>query len=255
MKTISIINNKGGVGKTTTTLSIGYEFTQNYNKKVLLVDLDAQGNLSKMLQKEEIEPEVTISNVLMGGTALKNAIRQTKYQNLDIIPANCELDDVYDAIGSKGNQEILRNALITVADKYDYCIIDTAPSVTIGTKNALVASDEVLVPMCMDVFCFWGLQRITDEIQKARTKNESLYFLGVLFTRFTKTELNQNLEKNMQQQEQYPVSKTHIRESPKVNPGTFEGETVGKFSIRSSAATDYHKFAEDYLNGKLYLQQ
>lgn len=249
MKTISIINNKGGVGKTTTALNFGYELAVNFGKRVLFVDLDGQGSLSQILQQEDIPYQTTVADVLLGKVAAKKAICETPYENLHIIPAGSSLDDIYESLTS---DIVLKDALYALEDEYDYCIIDNAPAISIGTYNSLMASDEVLVPMCIDVYGFWGLNRITNVIQEVRQKNQSLYFLGCLITQYEKNDLTQNVKQQLENQENYPIFDTAIRRSKKVCSSTFERQPISIHSKRSATSVDYHKMTKEYLEGKLY---
>lgn len=252
MKTISIINNKGGVAKTTTTLNLAYELTKNFGKKVIVIDLDPSGNLSQNLRQDE-EPQITIANVLMGGANIKSAITKTKYENLDIIQAGKSLEIVNKELEKAGSTEILRDAIISIQDDYDYCIIDNAPAITKATENGLVASNEVLVPMCVDAYSIFGLGRIAEAIQEARKINPTLYFLGVLITRYQKNndEDVKKVETDIYSQKQFPVISTKIRTSPKAAGSNVNLKIVTETSKRSSTAIDYHKVATDYLSGKL----
>ncbi|MCM0760488.1 ParA family protein [Sporomusa sphaeroides DSM 2875] len=249
MKTISIINNKGGVGKTTTTINLGYEFSQHFGKKVILTDLDPQSNLTKFFGIDE--SSLTIAHVIFGAANLRQAIQQTKYQNLDIIPACEDLKVVWDKVNTPGGETTLRNILAEIESEYDICIIDNAPALGISTDNALVASDEVIVPICIDTFGFWGLDKIMRDIERARQINPSLYFDGCLITRFTNDEISQEVTRQMKQQETYPVFTTHIRESKTVKRAAFAGQPITENSLRSGAAVDYRILAQKYIENNL----
>lgn len=248
MKTISLINNKGGVGKTTTSINLSHILSQHFSKKVLLVDLDPQGNASKFL---EVEYHVTIADILTERMSIRNAICHTQYENLDIITANVELRTAFELISKDDSiiekNIILRNALSQVQNDYDFCIIDNAPALTIGTDNALVASDEVIVPLHIDVYSFWGLSQLTDIMQKARDTNPALLFKGCLVTQYIKDETSEEYREGLRNQENYPVFNTHIRETKKMRESTFYKEPITEYSRRSAAAVDYMKLAEEYL--------
>lgn len=249
MKTISIINNKGGVGKTTTVFNLGYEFSEHLNKKVLLIDLDAQANLSQILKI--VSPDIDVANVLMGGTYIKDAIKKTEYKNMDILPASGSLDTAYEALESSKNKTILKNALMAIQDQYDYCIIDNAPAITIGTHNSLVASNDVIVPMCVDVYGFWGLNRITNIIQEARIHNPTLNFAGCVLTRYVNDDTSKEVAGQLKQQSNYPIAATFIRESKMVRKSTFDTKPISESSYRSSSAVDYRRLAKQYIDGNL----
>lgn len=249
MKTISVIQNKGGVGKTTTTINIGYEFSQNFNQRVILVDLDPQANMSCFFSADESLPN--IAHALIGGVKINEVIQRTKYKNLDIIPASEELKMAYEAMSIPGGNLFLRNILEEIQEDYDFCIIDNAPALGIGADNALVASDEVIVPICIDTFGFWGLDKIMRDIEKARQENPNLYFDGCLITRYIDDEISREVTRQMKEQETYPVFDTHIRETPIMKRAAFAGEPIVKNSLRGGAAVDYRFWAKKYIENNL----
>lgn len=251
MKTISILNNKGGVGKTTTSINLGYNFSKYFNKRVLLLDLDGQANASKFFEIAEPKKH-NISDILTDRLDIRNAINHTQYENLDIITADADLRIAYELIQEDDSiiekNMILKNALSRIQDDYDFCIIDNAPSLTIGTDNALVASDEVIVPMNIDIYGFWGLNQVTDLIQKARETNPSLFFRGCLITKFVKNETTEEYRDGLKDQDNYPVFDTHIRNTDKMGESTFYKEPISEYSRGSAAGVDYMKLAKEYLN-------
>ena len=249
MKKISIINNKGGVGKTTTTINLGYEFSQRFNKRVLLVDMDPQANMSRFLEADESLP--TIANAFMNEAKIREVIQHTKYERLDIIPASKILKTVYEERKIPGGALALRIILDEVEADYDFCIIDNAPALGIGTDNALVASNEVIVPICIDTFGFWGLDNIMRDIEKARQVNPSLYFDGCLVTRYINDEISREVTRQMKEQETYPVFTTRIRESDTVRRAVFAGQPITENSMRSGAAVDYRLWAKEYIENNL----
>jgi len=251
MKIISILNNKGGVGKTTTSINLSYNFSKYFGKKVLLLDLDGQANASKFF--EIAEPKFyNISDILTKRLDIRNAINHTQYENLDLITADINLRIAYEIIQKDDSiiekNMILKNALSKVKNDYDFCIIDNAPSLTIGTDNALVASDEVIVPMNIDIYGFWGLNQVTDLIQKARETNPSLLFRGCLVTKYVKNETTEEYREGLKNQKNYPVFDTHIRDTKKMSESTFYREPIAEYSRGSAAAVDYMRLAKEYLN-------
>ena len=249
MRKITILNNKGGVGKTTSAMNIGYEFSQHFSKRVLLIDLDPQANLSKSFEVDESRPN--IGHALAGCAKIRETIQQTKYENLDIIPCDEDLKAVCEALNIPGGNMVLRNILAELQPDYDFCIIDNAPALGISTDNALVASDEVVVPICIDTYGFWGLDKIMRDIEKARQVNPFLYFDGCLVTRYRNDEISQEVTKQMKEQDTYPVFGTKIRESDTVRRAAFAGEPITENSKRSGAAVDYRKWAKEYIENNL----
>ena len=249
MKKISIINNKGGVGKTTTSINFGYEFSQHFDKRVLLIDLDPQANLSKFFDANEELPN--IAHALIGEAKIRDVIQHTNYKNLDIIPTGEELIIACEELAVPGGNLALRNILAEVQEDYEFCIIDNAPALGISTDNALAASDEVIVPICMDTFGFWGLDRIMRDIEKARIVNPTLYFDGCLVTRYKNDDVSQEVAKQMKEQETYPVFPTRIRETDVMPRAVFAGQPIIENSLRSGAAVDYRLWVKEYIESNL----
>lgn len=249
MKTIAILNNKGGVGKTTSTINLGYEFSQHFGKRLLLIDLDAQANLSKFFEVDESKP--TIVHALAGCAKIRETIQRTKYERLDIIPCDEDLKAACEALDVPGGNMVLRNILAELQIDYDFCIIDNAPALGIGTDNALAASDEVVVPICIDTFGFWGLDKIMRDIEKARQVNPTLYFDGCLVTRYRNDDISKEVTKQMKEQDTYPVFGTKIRESDTVRRAAFVGQPITENSLRSGAAVDYRQWAKEYIENNL----
>lgn len=251
MKTISVINLKGGVAKTTTAVNIAHILATIHNKHVLLVDNDKQGNTSKMFNlhnynKPSISELLTDRNV-----EIEEIICSTQYSNLDVIPANmtllkANLEVIMDQ--SRPQQTRFKKAFEGIADYYDYCIIDNAPDINIATINALVASDEVLIPIKIDKFAFDGLAELKEQIDNVREDlNPTLNFIGCLVTCYQRNEVNRQGKEWLGNQEEYPLFKNHIRRSEKVDESTFAAIPIVEYSRRSGAAIDYIRFVKEYL--------
>lgn len=251
MKIIAIANNKGGVGKTTTSINLAHVFSQYFKKRVALIDLDPQaGNATSFFAGALQNMRDTVAEVLQYRHSIRRALYHTEYENLDIVPAGKQLEKVYETLdkgAEDGRYEILRAALNEIKEDYDFCIIDNAPAVTVGMRNALVASDEVIVPVNIDYYGFLGLGRMTEIIQEARQQNPGLYFRGCLVTRYAKDESSEDDKSELQAQEDYPVFKTHIRESKKVRSSTFYRAPIAEYSRRCATAIDYIRLGKEIL--------
>ncbi len=251
MKTISIINLKGGVAKTLTAGSMAHVLAVFHNKRVLLVDNDKQGNTSKAFGVHSYD-EKSISDIL---TARRidphEAIKKTRYENIDVMPANmtlirANLEVMMDS--TRPQQTRLRAALDPVAGEYDYCVIDNAPDINISTINALVASDDVVIPIKIDEYAFDGLLELKEQIENTRDDlNPRLRLAGCLITCFQRTDADRQGEEWLKSQPQYPVFETHIRYSEKVTESTFAKTPIVEYSRRSGAAMDYITFVREYL--------
>jgi len=249
MKTISIINLKGGVAKTISAANIAHILAVKHGKRVLLIDNDKQGNISKMFGVHSYE-RPSITDILTNNNDC--VITESLYDNLDIIPANmtllkANLDVLLDV--SRPQQTRLRTALKQVEDDYDYCIIDNAPDINISTINALVASDDVLIPIKIDKFAFDGLAELKEQIDNTRAElNPGLALRGCFVTCYQNNEVNRQGSEWLHSQSDYPVFKTRIRRTEKVDESTFASKPINEYSPRSGAARDYIKLVEEYLN-------
>lgn len=251
MKTISIINLKGGVAKTITSCNMAHILATVHNKKVLLVDNDKQGNASKFYKVHNYD-KLSLSEVMTERhIKLENVIVHTAYENLDIIQANMTLlranrEVLMDT--TRPQQNRIKKVLETVSDQYDYCIIDNAPDINISTINALVASQDVIIPVKIDNFAFDGLSELIEQIDNVTYDlNPQLTLKGCLVTCYMRNEVNKQGEEWLRNQTEYPVFKTHIRRTEKVDESTFASIPIREYSIRCGASRDYLAFVEEYL--------
>lgn len=222
-----------------------------HNKKVLIVDNDKQGNTSKLYSlhsydKFSIADVLTVKNIDMS-----KVIQHTEYENLDLLPANmmlvkADLEIKMDV--TTPQQTRLKTALQKVSDYYDYCIIDNAPDINMYTINALVASNEYIIPLTIDKFAFDGLEVVFDQIDAIKEFNESLKFKGILVTQWQNNETNRVGEIWLKEQEKYCIYDTHIRRTEKINQSTFAQQPILVYSKRCAATKDYINFLEEYLN-------
>lgn len=251
MKTISIINLKGGVAKTLTAGSMAHILSVIHNKRVLIVDNDKQGNTSKAFGVHSYDHK-SISDIMTERRVdLREVIKKTRFGKIDAIPANMTLIRANMEVmmdSTRPQQTRLRDALETVAAGYDYCIIDNAPDINISTINALVASDDVIIPIKIDEYAFDGLAELKEQIENTRDDlNPRLRLAGCLITCFQRTEADRQGEIWLKEKPEYPVFDTHIRYSEKVTESTFAKSPIVEYSRRSGAAIDYIAFVAEYL--------
>ena len=251
MKVISVINLKGGVAKTISSANIAYILAEVHGYKVLMIDNDKQGNLSKFYNlhsydKKGIEEVMTSRNI-----DVKDIIQHTAYENLDIITANmnllkANLEVLLDQV--RPQQTRIKKALEEIQDKYDFCIIDNAPDINISTINALVASDDVLIPIKIDDFAFDGLNELIEQIENTKEDlNPKLTLKGCFVTQYMKNDVNIQGEEWLNSQSKYPVFKTHIRRTEKVDESTFAKMPIVEYSKRCGATKDYIALVDEYL--------
>lgn len=185
-KVISMVNQKGGVGKTTSTINLGASLVEQ-GRKVLLVDLDPQGALSAGLGITQDEDHVTVYDLLFDNTAsIHAAIQHSKVSGLDLVPANIDLSAAeIQLVNEVGREHTLARALRPVRDDYDYIFIDCGPSLGLLTVNALAASQGVIIPMEGEYYSLRGLALLTDTVEKVRDRiNFDLDIVGILVTMF-----------------------------------------------------------------------
>ncbi len=250
MKTISVINLKGGVAKTITAVSMAHILAAQYQKRVLLVDNDKQGNSSKTFGVHSYDRK-SLSDVLtVRGLDIREVIQKTRFGNIDILPANMSLIRANMEVmmdSQRPQQTRLRSALEPVSGNYDFCIIDNAPDINISVVNALVASDDVIIPVRIDEYAFDGLDELLEQIGNTRDDlNPGLCLAGCLITSFQRTDADRQGEVWLREKG-YPVFDTHIRYSEKVTESTFARSPIVEYSPRSGAALDYTAFVREFL--------
>jgi len=236
MKVITVINQKGGVAKTTTAHALG-----NLGGKILFIDLDPQENLSNTLQIDEYN-ENTIYNVLVEGVAISKAISSGK--NFDAVVSSDELTGADLEITGKGKESKLKKALLKLGDKYDYVIIDTPPSLNILTINALVASDYVLIPAGADVYSIQGTQQLMQTINAVHDAvNPELKVLGIVLTRYNRrSNLSRQLVEILDEitpKYGIKVYKSTIREAVAIKEAQANKESIFEYAKKSNVAQDY----------------
>ena len=248
MKTIAVINMKGGCAKTTTTVNMAHILAKDYGKKVLVIDNDKQGNLSKACGVWSYD-NLSLADILTGEAGITEVIQTTQNPLLNAVPANMHLLTANLMVIKDEEREqaaILKNQLEEVADAYDYCIIDCPPDINISVINALVAADEVIIPIKIDGYAFDGMDELEEQINNAKQLNPKLKLRGCLVTMFYNRDVCRQGEEWLQNQ-RYPVFKTHIRRTEKADEVTFTNESLMEYSPRSGAARDYKAFVKEYL--------
>lgn len=248
MRTIAIINMKGGCAKTTTSVNMGYILAADYGKKVLIIDNDKQGNLSKACGVWDSEAP-SLADVLVGERSLMDVMQLGPDNNIAVVPANMSLLTANLRVIKDEEIEqatILSKELEKVADVFDYCIIDCPPDINISVINALAAADEVIIPIKIDGYAFDGMEELEEQIDNARKLNPRLKFRGCLVTMYYNRDVCRQGKEYLQNQ-RYPVFRTHIRRTEKADEVTFTNKSLVQYSPRSGAARDYKAFVKEYL--------
>ncbi len=184
-KIISFSNQKGGVGKTTSAVNVAASLGI-LGHKVLLIDLDPQGNATSGVGISKKQLKSSINDVLIGEASAKDAIIETDFENLSIIPANIALAGAeYNLYQGNGAERVMKTALEPIKDNYDYIIIDCPPSLSMLTVNAMVASDGIIIPMQCEFYALEGLSQLTVTINRIKANfNSSLNITGILITMY-----------------------------------------------------------------------
>jgi len=245
---IAITNQKGGVGKTTTSCSLACGLAMNH-KRVLAVDLDPQGNLGFSLGLE-IESCASIYEVFNGTATLQQAIRSAKC--CDVISSNILLSGAELEFTGKQRESMLKDVLSTVAGYYDYIIIDTPPALNILTVNAYAAANYLIIPMVPEILSLLGVSQIKDTINTVRASvNPDLDVLGILLTKYNPRTLLSKEVKEMAQdiaaQIGTSVFNTQIRSSVSVAEAPAQGESLLNYAPRSNPAMDYKALVAEVL--------
>lgn len=247
---ISFANHKGGVGKTTTTASVG-SILASLGKKILLVDMDAQSNLTSSLLKGE-QADRTIYDALTA-SCRGDSYRLTIFpiaENLDIVPSSLRLASADLELASvMAREHILTDILQEKKAEYDYILIDCPPSLGLLTLNAVTASDLVVIPLLAEVLPFQGLTMISDFIRMVKQKlNPKIEIAGILLTRWEKSNLSKQIETGLRAKLGDKVFMTKIRKNIKVAEAPLEAINIVDYDPKSNGAVDYRAFAEELLS-------
>ena len=245
MKTVSIINLKGGVGKTTTAINMAHSLSGRYGKRVLFIDNDKQGNASKFFRKFIPQSECGSSRILKREEPVIFKITDT----LDMINANMTLEGAeYEVMASQDRQDDRFKAFLEKkASEYDFCIIDNPPSVSMCVINALCASDEVIVTVKLNDWSLDGVDIVAEQIENLTALNRDLHIGGILLTAFRKTPTNEAAEEWLRKNCSHKVFTTKIRYTDKVDEWTYSRTPLEDFSKMCAAAIDYRKFMREYM--------
>ncbi|MCH5290887.1 MAG: ParA family protein [Treponema sp.] len=247
-KVFVFVNQKGGVGKTTSAINIG-AYIALAGKKVLLVDFDSQGNMSSGVGVSKNKP--TIYELLAGSATLENAIKPSKVKNLDAITADTDLSGAaIELVDQQEREFFLKKSLEPVRVQYDYILIDCPPSLGILTLNGLAAADAVLVPMQCEYFALEGISLLLQTVKKVQKGiNPSLVFGGIFFTMYdSRTRLAQDVVMQVKSYFKDVVFNTIIPRNVRLSEAPSHGEPICLFDPSCVGAKSYEKLAEEVIS-------
>ncbi len=259
-KVISLVNQKGGVGKTTTSINLAASLGK-LGKKTMLIDLDPQGNTTTGLGINKGDIAYSVYDILNGSIEPKKAIIKTKFSNLSIIPATINLAGLDIELVEKGyhnatfkKNEQLRDALDKIKDNYEFIIIDCPPSLGLITTNALVASDSVIIPVQCEFFALEGITQLLNTIIMTQTRlNPNLKIEGVLLTLLdSRTNLGLEVVEEVRKFFKDKVFNTIIPRLIRLVEAPSHGEPINEYDPTSRAAEAYLNLAKEVIerNGK-----
>ncbi|QNP93185.1 MULTISPECIES: ParA family protein [Corynebacterium] len=247
---ISMCNQKGGVGKTTSTINMGAALAA-FGRKVLLVDLDPQGALSAGLGIQHDELDITVYNLLVdSGSSILDAIHKSPVDNLDVVPANIDLSAAeIQLVNEVGREQALARALRPVAKDYDFIIIDCQPSLGLLTVNALSCSDSVIIPVESEYFSLRGLALLMDTVDKVRDRlNFRLEVLGILVTMFDRRTLHsREVMERLVEAFGDKVFDSVITRTVRFPETSVAGEPINTWAPKSSGAIQYRNLAAEVI--------
>jgi len=250
-KVISCVNQKGGVGKTTTAVNLTAGLGK-LGKKVLLIDIDPQGNSTSGYGINKRELKNSSYNLLVDGASVASAVIKTQFDNVDVVPANMDLAGAeIEMIEKEHRESVLKKVIAPIQNDYDYIFLDCPPSLGLITLNALNASDSVLVPVQCEYFALEGLSQLMSTIRLVKQRyNPILELEGVLLTMFDgRLNLTQQVIGEVKRFFPRKVFATTIPRTVRLSEAPSYGQPIQYFDRGSKGAAAYDKLAEELIKG------
>ena len=251
-KVIAIANQKGGVGKTTTTINLAACVAEK-GKKILVIDMDPQGNATTGFGIEKNELDNTVYELMLGECSVKECIIPNVIENLSLIPSNVNLAAAEIELVEQARKEyILKNEIDWVKDQYDYIFIDCPPSLSMLTVNAMTTADSVLVPIQCEYYALEGLSQLIHTVNLIRKKiNPNLKMEGVVFTMYdARTNLSEEVVQNVKDTLEERIFKTLIPRNVRLAEAPSYGQPINIYDGKSAGAEAYRGVADELISGK-----
>ncbi len=244
---IAVSNQKGGVGKTTTSVNLAACVAEK-GKRVLLVDIDPQGNASSGLGVTERSP--SIYDVLLGEESAENAVRKTEFDNLSVLPSDMALAGAeIELVAIPERETLLRKALETVRSQFDYIFIDCPPSLSLLTLNAMTAADSVLIPIQCEYYALEGVGQLMNTLQLVKKRlNPALEIEGVVLTMLDgRTNLGLQVVQEVKKYFKSRVYGSVIPRNVRLSEAPSHGEPINVYNARSTGAEAYRALAAEFI--------
>lgn len=250
-KIISITNQKGGVGKTTTCVNLA-AFIAKAGYRVLIIDMDPQGNASSAVGVEPTKDDYTVYDVLIGECTIREAIYNSVMDKLDVIPSTVDLSGAEVELVRLNNREnVLKMALQQVKSEYDFIFIDCPPSLSLLTVNALTATDSIIIPIQCEYFALVGLGQLMNTVKliKKSTLNPNIEIEGVLLTmKDARSNLVNQVAEEIQKYFKEKVYNTYIPRNIRLAESPSHGKPIAMYDPKSKGAQAYQNLANEFLS-------
>ena len=249
-RVIAVANQKGGVGKTTTAINLSAALAEK-DKKVLLIDIDPQGNATSGVGVEKNEVENTIYDLILGETTIQSCIEYTEFENLHLIPSNVDLAAAeIELIGIPDKEFIIRKEVEKIKNVYDFILIDCPPSLNLLTINAMTTADTVLVPIQCEYYALEGLSQLIHTINLVKERlNPYLDIEGIVFTMFdARTNLSLQVVENVRANVKQKVYSTIIPRNVRLAEAPSHGYPITIYDPKSAGAESYRALAEEVIS-------
>lgn len=248
---IAIANQKGGVGKTTTTINLSATLAEA-GQRVLTIDIDPQGNTTSGLGLDKNDLEMTTYEMMIGECTIEECLVHSEVvENLDILPSNINLSGAeIELLGINDREYVLRNEVEKIKDRYDFILIDCPPSLNMLTINAMTTADTVLVPIQCEYYALEGLSQLMHTVELVKERlNERLEIEGVVFTMYdARTNLSLQVVENVKSNLKQTVYKTIIPRNVRLAEAPSHGLPINIYDTKSAGAESYRLLAEEVIH-------